>query len=85
MRREISVRRFAKAEGRVEDRVAGVERGSSMGGDRGRDEVVSWVSGGGVVAASRSGWACGAVDSAASPVCDSAGGGCRCIVADVVV
>jgi hypothetical protein len=41
MRREISVRRFAKAEGRVEDREAGVERGSSLGVERGGDGVAS--------------------------------------------
>jgi len=52
MRRDMSVRRCAKAEGRVEDRVAGVERGSSMGGERGVDKVVSWVSAGGAGAAS---------------------------------
>jgi hypothetical protein len=52
MRREISVRRFAKAEGRVEDRVAGVERGSSLGAGRGEDGVASWVSVGGIGAAS---------------------------------
>ena len=53
MRREISVRRFAKAEGRVEDRVAGVERGSSLGAERGGDGVASWVSVVGVGASSR--------------------------------
>ena len=52
MRREISVRRFAKAEGRVEDRVAGVERGSSLGAERGGDGVASWVSAVGVGASS---------------------------------
>ena len=52
MRREISVRRFAKAEGRVEDREAGVERGSSLGAARGEGGVTSWVSVGGAGAAS---------------------------------
>lgn len=44
MRREISVRRLANAEGRVEDREAGVERGSSLEAERGGDGVASWVS-----------------------------------------
>jgi hypothetical protein len=55
MRREISVRRFAKAEGRVEDREAGVERGSSLGAERSGDGVASCVSVGGVGAASGTG------------------------------
>jgi hypothetical protein len=55
MRREISVRRFAKAEGRVEDREAGVERGSSLGPGRDGDGVASWVSAGGSGAASWTG------------------------------
>jgi hypothetical protein len=53
MRREISVRRFAKAEGRVEDREAGVERGSSLGAGRGGGGIASCASVGGAGAASR--------------------------------
>lgn len=85
MRREISVRRFAKAEGRVEDRVAGVERGSSLGAERGGDGVASWVSVGGVGASSWIFGGCGTGDSISSPACVSVGGGCRCIVAEGVV
>ena len=40
MRREISVRRWAKAEGRESEREAGVESGSSAAAWRGRGSLV---------------------------------------------
>jgi hypothetical protein len=52
MRREISVRRFAKAEGRVDDREAGVERGSSLEAGRGGGGIASCASVGGAGGAS---------------------------------